>query len=132
MRLSCWERRYEALEELFRYCEEHGIDAEVNNKANNGDTALGMAVAFLNPRTVNLLLEKGAEVALMLGSGREGLTVLMKAFPQEIRMPSRMEDESTKACLISILDAVLQCEALVDAVETVEGKTEPAAKRRRV
>jgi hypothetical protein len=26
--------RYEALEELFRYCEEHGIDAEVKVQAN--------------------------------------------------------------------------------------------------
>jgi ankyrin repeat protein len=127
MHMSCSGDRYEALEELFRYCEEHGIDAGVNNKANNGDTALHIAMSTVNnPRVVKLLLEKGADA---LASGCDGMTVLMKPFRGPMPLPTgfQMPVERpawTSVSLEAVLDAVLaQC-----AEATVE---DPDAKRRR-
>jgi ankyrin repeat protein len=75
---SCFAHQHEALEELFRYCQERNksVEVEVNNKDVNGDTALHLAmVGGKNLDTVKLLLEKGADA---LGMGFKGTTVLMK------------------------------------------------------
>jgi hypothetical protein len=109
------------LEELFRFCDEHDIslDAEVNNKDVNGDTALHLAmVGGSQPDTVKLLLGKGADI---LGSGLAGTTVLMKPLlPMEVIMDTYediywnmdflenpMDDACASECLRSVLDELL-------------------------
>jgi ankyrin repeat protein len=77
MHLSCSPTDHKVLQELLRFIEERGIDAEVNHRDVNGDTALHMAMMGGNHLSVPLLLEKGAKV---LGSGYEEMTVLMKLF----------------------------------------------------
>jgi ankyrin repeat protein len=112
MHMSYHNDRYDALEELFRYCEEHGIDAEVNGKDNNGDTALRMAMYKGNLRTVKLLLEKGARV-LDYGDD-DNITMLMMPFSDTTRhmglRPAKSgakQDANASACLTAVLDAVL-------------------------
>jgi ankyrin repeat protein len=129
---------HEALEELFRYCEEHGIDDGVNNKAKNGDTALHMAMASRNPRAVKLLLDKGAEV---LGSRRDSMTVLMEPFvllhpppTKSIEIDVWQTDTNswwkavldTSVCLKAVLEAVL-----AHGAEAADEDRDPYAKRRK-
>jgi ankyrin repeat protein len=125
--LCCSIDSYDALKELFRYCEEHGVDVDVNNKDNNEETALHMAMLVGMVPSVVLLLEKGAGV---LGVGFEGATVLMKPFisredymsvyPYRYRYnfpDTALANDSTRtdaekdsvanACLRAVLDAVL-------------------------
>jgi ankyrin repeat protein len=111
MHLSCSDRRYEALEELFRYCEEHGVDAEVNNKANNRATALHEAMSSGSLCAVTLLLEKGADA---LASGDEGTTTLMTPFivrethfMDDSSVANAERDKDTNACLEAVLGVVL-------------------------
>jgi ankyrin repeat protein len=126
--------RYEALMELFRCCEEHGVDAGVDNKSNHGHPALHWAMVGANPRAVKLLLEKGAD---FLGSGREG-TVLMMPFLQMRDghgVPDPLDDKDSSECLTVVLDALLALgvEEVAGAVagEAAEENREPDAKRRR-
>jgi ankyrin repeat protein len=109
MHLSCSDRHYEALEELFRYCEEHGVDADVNNKANNRATALHMAMERCNLHVVRLLLENGADA---LPSGDGGVTALMKPFlhgvSSNVRSPEMdAVDANMSVCLKVLMKAVL-------------------------
>jgi hypothetical protein len=104
------DKGYEALEELFRCCEVFDLDAEVNNKDINGDTALHMAMVGSCPKLVKLLLEKGAEV---LGSGYADATVLIKPFMvvSTVNGDSRTSDEKDEdisKCVKEVLEAVLQ------------------------
>jgi ankyrin repeat protein len=120
MHLSCCDGQHvaPALEELFRYCEEHGIDAEVNGRADNGDTALHVAMVRGDLRAVKLLLEQGAD---MMSISHDGTTVLMKPFLardvlgstyEDIRMGYAaryhgLEDAQVSKCLKTLLDTVL-------------------------
>jgi ankyrin repeat protein len=136
MHMSSSYRRYEALEELFRYCEKHGLDAGVNNKDIDGDTALHMAMYMRDMymtdactgrsylRVVKLLLKKGADA---LASGRNGMTVLMMAFLRLRPRSAKMDEmsEETSACLKAVLEAVLAHGAGGNA-QLVD---QPAAKR---
>jgi ankyrin repeat protein len=146
--LSCSDEQFPMLVRLLQYCEEHGIDAEINNKDVNGDTALHMAMLWGINKTVKLLLEKGAEV---LGSGCRGTTVLMKPFLEKeavaseyceiwcppISQTKAVADAYANACLRLVLDAVLQrggdADAMAaDAGQDAEMEDEHAAKRRRI
>jgi ankyrin repeat protein len=137
MHLSCSGMHYKALEELFRYCEERGVDAGVNIKDLNGDTALHIAMIGGCLPAVELLLEKGAEV---LNSGCGGTTALMKPLLDEAAIQSTYNelyfhwmtdtrDTNAAACVRALLDAVLRggevdggasCEAQEDAVNDEE------------
>jgi hypothetical protein len=149
----CSRNGCDKLKELFRRCEEHGVDADVNNKDDNEETALHMAMLVGMVPSVELLLEKGAEV---LGVGFEGATALMKPFisredymsvyPYRYRYrynfpyqyktlaedSARTDDEKdsvASACLRAVLDALL----LRGGAEKTDGaEEEPAAKRRKV
>jgi ankyrin repeat protein len=110
--------KLDALLRLYRYIKigEHRIG--INDRDDNGDTALHMAMADSNSGAVKLLLKNGAEV---LGSGYEGSTVLMKPFLDaevisrvyeglEMSRDDMDEDDSSGAdrstctCLCRILD----------------------------
>jgi hypothetical protein len=102
---------YEALGELFRYCDEHGLDAEVNSKAHNGDMALHIALVRGDVSTVQLLLNNGADV---LGIDTEGTTVLMKPFISDFhrlfafsKPAAAKKDAAVSVCLEILLDSVL-------------------------
>jgi ankyrin repeat protein len=149
MHFSCPQSmyQYDAMKELFRYCEEHGLDTGVNNKDNNGDIALHLAVLANNLSLVELLLEKGAEV---MGSGLEGTTVLMKPFlnPDDLSTYSRLLiDECITVCdsfdvrvpglFETLMSAVLrngsgEADVAVGVGGAAETAEEPAAKRRRM
>jgi ankyrin repeat protein len=130
---------------------EHQID--INDRDDNGDTALHMAMADSNSGAVELLLENGAEV---LGSGYEGSTVLMKPFlgaevisrVYEGLVMSRDEvegddggedgrseaDRSTCTCLCLILDGILGKKTASQGSRgrrRGNGEAVPAAKKRR-
>jgi hypothetical protein len=129
-RFSSW---YDALGELLRGCEELGVDAGVNIRDCEGDTALHMAMFRGNIRAVKLLLKKGGD---MMSIGHEGTTVLMKTFLSErVFMNSQTTDAewdaNTSACLAAVLDAVMPRGAGADAGVVAEVK-EPAAKRRKI
>jgi ankyrin repeat protein len=148
---SCDDRHHVALKELLQYCKDHGLDACVNNKDTNEDTALHIAMMGCYLPTVKLLLENGAEV---LGSGHDHTTTLMKPFLKDVLFSddayleivvhrgernTQNLDLDMSMCLQALLDAVLlrgdgSGDAGVDAdvgghAETVD---EPAAKRRRM
>jgi ankyrin repeat protein len=135
---------YKLLEELFRHCEEHSIDTEINHRDNQGDTALHVAVWNGWLHAVELLLNKGAEV---LVSGHDGMTSLMKMLPVSddteniVCFPEdpKKKDVDMSACLKLVLDFVLthggvsMKAALVDAdAVDAEVEVEHAAKRRRM
>jgi ankyrin repeat protein len=109
--LSPRDSMFSPLEELFLFCEEHGIDADINNKDVNGETALQKAIIWGNSVSMMLLLEKGAEV---LGSDGKGMTTLMMLFMTAsphggFRRTTAMPDAATNACLRVMLDTVLRC-----------------------
>jgi ankyrin repeat protein len=125
MRLSN-DGHHDVLKELFRCCEEHGIDAGVNQRTVHGETALGLAAKNPSLRVGRLLLEKGADV---LPSGDEGMTVLMKPFANL----NVLSDDEMSVWLRMVLDAVLLRggEAAAGAGGgTAEENREPATKRR--
>jgi ankyrin repeat protein len=119
MHQCCSVEQSKALGLVLAYCEDHGIDARVNNKDNNGDTALHIAMLGCCEPTVELLLENGAEV---LGSGYGDTTVLMKPFlgdddvstlseglNNRIRCRSdRSRDSCANSCLVTVLDHVVK------------------------
>jgi ankyrin repeat protein len=148
MHLSCNVSRFEALEELLRYCEERGLDAGVNKRDHNGDTALHFAMVGGTLRSVRLLLKNGADV---LASGYEGTTVLMKPFLERKIVSSAYKslefflhlgadyskDASSFSCLQGVMDAVLLRGGGVGSVHGGEGGAEEAVeeqvvKRRRI
>jgi serine/threonine-protein phosphatase 6 regulatory ankyrin repeat subunit B len=118
MNLVCTSKQHEALGALLQHCEDHGIDAEVNYRDVNRDTALHMAMVGSSPPNVKLLLEKGAEV---LSSGYQDTTVLMKPFLSGVTRnstyqhisgyihgkPDDQKDAIVNECLREVLDAVL-------------------------
>jgi ankyrin repeat protein len=115
MHLSCDEDYYPALEELFRYCEEHGIDFEVNDKDVNGDRALEMAMMYCNLPAVKLLLSKDAGI---FDNALDHTTVLMKPFFDTVKPSMQRQgprenyfgynrDAEASACLQVVFDAVL-------------------------
>jgi ankyrin repeat protein len=106
MRMSHLGEHYELLEELLRYCREHGIDAGVNYHDSWENTALFLAIPC--PRTVELLLEHGADP---LASGRGGKTVVMQVFSY-----TYVKDDVTSASIKAMLDAVLLRERANPAV----------------
>jgi hypothetical protein len=65
-----------SINQLFNISSEFNDTIDVNDKDNNGDTAIHMAMMTLNTEAVDLLLCKGADV---MCSGWQGTTVLMKA-----------------------------------------------------
>jgi hypothetical protein len=131
---------------------EHLID--INDRDDNGDTALHMAMIEVFIPTLKLLLKNGAEV---LGSGYEGTTVLMKPF-LDAEVVSRVyeglemsrdeaeaegdggeddgseADRSTSTCLRLILDGILSKEKASQGSRgrrRGNGQAVPAAKKRR-
>jgi ankyrin repeat protein len=148
--LCCSKESYDVLKELLQYCEEHGVDVDVDSKDDNEDTALHMAMLVGMVPSVELLLEKGAGV---LGVGLEGATVLMKPFISREDYMSEYRDrygypdtalanDSTRtdaekdsvanACLRAVLDAALLRGGGEKTGGTAEAETEPTAKRRRM
>jgi ankyrin repeat protein len=130
--LSCFVHGCEALEELFRYCEEHDIDIGKNSKDNGGDTALHQAMYWENTQAVKLLLEKGVEI---LDQNNEGKTVLMNPLKKEQCYSSGryyQDDIKVNECLRLVLDAVLQHGDAGAAGMDAGVHDEPVAKRRRV
>jgi hypothetical protein len=121
MHLSYCDRRHHVLKELLLYCKEHRLDACVNSKDINGDTALHIAMVARNVRAVKLLLNAGSNV---ICSGCEGTTALMKPFVDEdvvssayagiplnpyIRATAKKKDAESDVCLKALLNAVFLC-----------------------
>jgi ankyrin repeat protein len=134
------------LEVLLRSCKEMGLDAGVNARAMNGDTALCIAIDKGSLPKIKLLVENGADV---LSCGREDMTVFMRVLmsrtigayiprPDGSLLPRDKAgvDSEMKECLQIMLDAVLLRGGGGEAVTGVRksaAKTEdePAAKRRK-
>jgi ankyrin repeat protein len=136
--------RYDVLVELFRCCEELGIDLMLNSRDGDGNTALHLAMSKHNIPAMKLLLEKGADV---MGRGHHGNTVLMSAVVSYryqdgwivwISSPSYIidttKDTNTSASISALLDAILGGgeRAATDPHESTEAHEGPVAKRRRV
>jgi ankyrin repeat protein len=146
---------YDVLHELFTHCDRYKIDAQVNAKHDNKDTAFHWAMMGSNERAASLLLSKGAEV---LNVGYMDTTVLMKPLLDE-EMRSRyvgprsldsavspddqqLADAAANACLRLVLEHIAcggaSGEAEVRIPATGRGGDaggvgeEPAAKRRRL
>jgi ankyrin repeat protein len=88
----------------YQYCEEHGMDGGVNDRKNNGDTALRIAMMAEYLPAVVLLQEKSADV---LASGDGDMPVLMKALEVSTCISSRLDgrsdaekDAHANACLM--------------------------------
>jgi ankyrin repeat protein len=148
MHLSCNDDQYEELEVLLRYCNEHGLDAGVNNKDINGDTALQLAMVQCHFPTVLLLLKNGADV-ISSDDQDHATTVLMQplmdpailssmyddlAIPDPRRFAAK--DRKVRDCLRVLLNTVLlhSGNRVVHADAGAGGGTdtsESASKRRR-
>jgi hypothetical protein len=89
----------------------------MNNKDNNGDTALHMVMIRQDYDAATLLLQNGAEV---MGSGFEDTTVLMKPFLEEeviedleseMIISEEEADEWSNRCIKLVLSHWLSMEA---------------------
>jgi ankyrin repeat protein len=142
-----------ALQQLCKYMQssDQQIDININDKDDNGDTALHMPMMYANKATLDLLLENGADVFV---TGYEGSTVLMKPFfdddlvsevyddldvrifePEEESEEDRKEaDEAISLCLKTVIERILPEEDRDKTVsqDGAEGDEETAAKRRRL
>jgi hypothetical protein len=145
--------KYIALQQLCKYIRssDQQIDININDKDDNGDTALHMPMMYANKATLDLLLENGADVFV---TGYEGSTVLMKPFfdddlvsevyddldvrifePEEESEEDRKEaDEAISLCLKTVIERILPEEDRDKTVsqDGAEGDEETAAKRRRL
>jgi hypothetical protein len=142
-----------ALQQLCKYMQssDQQIDININDKDDNGDTALHMPMMYANKATLDLLLENGADVFV---TGYEGSTVLMKPFfdnnlvlgvyrdlhvrvfePRENSEDGKKEaDEAISLCLKSIIERILSGKYTETTAShgDAKGEEEPAAKRRRL
>jgi ankyrin repeat protein len=109
--LCCSNRQYKALEGLFRYSEEHGVDPEVNHRDGDGHTALHFAMFFGCLPTVKLLLEKGADVldsdSAALMSLFEHSKLLRRLGQHGHKRSDVAWDADVAACLGAVMDAAL-------------------------
>jgi serine/threonine-protein phosphatase 6 regulatory ankyrin repeat subunit B len=129
--LSSFNEGYEALRELFRFCEVHGVDVGTNNKDDDGETALYTAMWRLNLPTVKLLLEKGVDV---MSHNNRGVTVLMHPFLVEERFREMFAYQPLHECLKAVIDAAVlrSSGGVVGAAADAEAQEETVAKRGRV